>query len=131
MALEDSILKSTKKILGLSEEYTVFDYDICTHINAALSVLSQLGVIGPSLMPVEDDTMTWAQLLGTFEFPSNEMLGLVKPYIYLKVKMLFDPPQTSYLIEAMERQIAEKEWRLNHAREMNVPYLEVAEEESV
>lgn len=126
MALEPSILKGTKKILGLAEDYVVFDFDICTHINAALSNLSQFGVISHAgLVHVEDDALTWEDLSETFEFQNNEILGLVKQYVYLKVRTVFDPPQTSYLIEAMDKQIAEHEWRLSHAREMQRPYYEV------
>lgn len=110
--MEQSILTSTKKVLGIAEDYTVFDLDILTHINTAFSTLTQLGV-GPSPgFSIEDNTAVWADFIG-----SDLELHAVKSYIFLRVRMLFDPPQTSYLITAMEKQIQELEWRLNTHRE--------------
>lgn len=110
--MEESILKSTKKILGIADDYTVFDLDILTHINTAFSTLTQLGV-GPSEgFMIEDEDAEWVDFLG-----EDLILNSVRSYVYLKVRQLFDPPQTSYLIAAMEKQIAELEWRLNTHRE--------------
>lgn len=128
--LEQSILTGTKKLLGLGEDYVEFDHDVCTYINTALSNLAQLGVISPSaLNHVEDKEMVWDDLIASLETPSNEMLGMVKNYVGLKARMLFDPPGTSYLIEAMDKQIAELEWRMNHAREMTAWVSPIPEEE--
>ena len=91
--MEDSVLQSTKKILGLSEEYTVFDHDIITHINAAFSVLNQIGIGPLAGFFIEDDIAEWADV----NLPANQ-LGLVKTYIFLKVRLLFDPPTTSFLL---------------------------------
>lgn len=111
--MEQSILKSTKKILGLTADYTAFDLDVITHINSAFSTLTQLG-IGPSGgYRIEDDVPVWADFVGV----GSVDLESVKTYVYLRVRMLFDPPVTSYLISALERQIAELEWRLNVHRE--------------
>lgn len=117
--MEESILISTKKILGLSAEYTVFDPEVLTHINAAFFILHQLGVGPDDGFVVEDDTATWSQ----FELldGSENSINLIKTYVYLKVRMLFDPPQTSFLIEAQENQITQYEWRLNVAREYVLP----------
>ena len=110
--MEQSILKSTKKILGIADDYTVFDLDVITHINTAFSTLTQLGV-GPSAgFTIEDDTSVWADFIG-----DDPQYHAVKSYVFLKVKSLFDPPQTSYLINAMNEQIRELEWRLNVRRE--------------
>lgn len=110
--MEASILISTKKILGIAEDYTVFDQDIITHINTAFSTLTQLGV-GPTVgFMIEDETAEWADFLGE-DFQYNS----VKSYVYLRVRQLFDPPQTSYLIAAFDKQIEELEWRLNTRRE--------------
>ena len=110
--MEASILLSTKKILGLDPDYTVFDHDVITHINTAFSILTQLGIGPPMGFMIEDDTAVW------FEYTDDDLqLNSVKTYVYLKVRQLFDPPQTSYLISAMERQIGELEWRLNVHRE--------------
>lgn len=112
--MEQSILTSTKKILGIAEDYTVFDLDILTHINTAFSTLTQLGVGPADGFMIEDETAVWTD----FD-PVDDHLNFnsVKSYVFLKVQMLFDPPQTSYLITAKEKQIAELEWRLNVYRE--------------
>jgi hypothetical protein len=110
--MEESILKSTKKILGLDENYTPFDLDVITHINAAFSILDQLGVGPDGGFMIEDDATVW----GDYEAPPNQ-LHLTKTYVFLKVRLLFDPPTTSFLIEAMNNQIKEYEWRLNTFRE--------------
>jgi hypothetical protein len=110
--MEESILNSTKKILGLDPEYTVFDQDIITHINTAFSTLTQLGIGPADGFAIVDDSAEWANFLEL-----ETKMDSVKTYVYLKVRQLFDPPQTSYLITAMERQIQELEWRLNSTRE--------------
>ena len=112
--MEQSILTSTKKILGIAEDYTVFDLDILTHINTAFSTLTQLGVGPADGFMIEDATAVWAD----FD-PVDDHLNFnsVKSYVFLKVKMLFDPPTTSYLITATEKQLEELEWRLNVYRE--------------
>lgn len=110
--MEPSILKSTKKILGVGEADTSFDVDIMLHINSVLSVLNQVGIGPANGYAIEDDTATWDSFIGT-----DPRLNLVKTYLYLKVRLMFDPPGTSYAIDAMEKQIAEFEWRLNVMRE--------------
>lgn len=110
--MEESILKSTKKILGLADDYTPFDLDVITHINATFSLLDQLGVGPQGGFSITDDSSTWNDYL----VPPNQ-LHLVKTYVFLKVRMLFDPPSSSFLINAMNDQIKEYEWRLNVFRE--------------
>ena len=123
--MEDSILKSTKKILGIAEDYTAFDLDIITHINSTFSILSQIG-IGPVYgFAIEDDVALWSDI----NLPRNE-LGMVRTYMFLKVRMLFDPPATSFLIEAMNKQIEEFEVRLSYIREGLIP-MPVVEEVDV
>lgn len=112
--MEQSILKSTKKILGVADDYTVFDLDILTHINTAFSILTQLGV-GPAVgFMIEDETAVWTDF---DPVDDNLNFNAVKSYVFLKVRQLFDPPATSYLISAVDRQIEELEWRLNTYRE--------------
>jgi hypothetical protein len=106
--MTDSILTSIKKNLGIDEAYEVFDPDILIYINSAFSTLTQLGVGPAEGFMIEDKEATWDTFLGT-----DPRLNAVKTYVQLRVKMLFDPPQTSYLIEAMKQQIQEHEWRLN------------------
>jgi hypothetical protein len=112
--MEQSILTSTKKILGIAEDYTVFDLDIITHINTAFSTLTQLGVGPADGFMIEDATALWTD----FD-PVDDHLNFnsVRSYVFLKVRQLFDPPTTSYLISAQERQIEELEWRMNVYRE--------------
>lgn len=110
--MEESILNSTKKILGLDAGYTVFDQDIITHINSAFSTLTQLGIGPAGGFAIEDDNAEWANYLET-----ETKMESVKTYVYLRVRQLFDPPATSYLVTAMEKQITELEWRLNSTRE--------------
>lgn len=110
------ILNDTKKILGLAADYTAFDPDVTTHINAALSTLCQLGVGPVDGFFIVDDTEDWDGLA----VPDNQ-LNMVKSYVYLKARFLFDPPGTSFHITAMKEQIAEFEWRLNMMREVLIP----------
>jgi hypothetical protein len=113
--MEESILTSTKKILGLAEDYVAFDLDVITHINAAFSILAQLGVGPQEGFSIEDDAVLWTD----YNVPGDQ-LHLVKTYVYLKVRILFDPPATSYLIQAATDQIKEYEWRLNVFRELEL-----------
>lgn len=99
-------------MLGIAEDYTVFDLDIITHINTVFSTLTQLGVISSEGFVIEDESETWSAVIG-----DNLSYHAVKSYVFLKVRMLFDPPTTSYLITAMNEQIQELEWRLNVVRE--------------
>lgn len=110
--MEESILISTKKILGVAEEYTAFDLDIITHINTALSTLTQLGVGPAEGFMIEDETAVWHDVIA-----DDLQYNSVRSYVFLKVRQLFDPPTTSYLIAAFDKQIEELEWRLNVHRE--------------
>lgn len=110
--MSDSILTSIKKVLGIEEEYTAFDEDIIIHINSVFSTLNQLGIGIEEGFAIEDATLTWEDFIGL-----DLRLNSVKSYVYLKVRILFDPPGTSYLIESLRKQAEELEWRLNVRRE--------------
>lgn len=110
--MSESILLSTKKVLNLAEDYDAFDQDVIMHINTALSTLNQLGVGPDEGFMIEDGSSTWDAFLGT-----DPRLNHVKTYVYLRVRMLFDPPTTGHHVSAMEKQIQELEWRLNVQRE--------------
>lgn len=110
--MSDSILKNTKKILGIGEDYTAFDVDVLTHINSAFSTLNQLGLGPVDGFSVEDETTTWDTFLA-----DDPKLNSVKTYVYLRVRLIFDPPATSYAIDSFKEQIKELEWRLNTNRE--------------
>lgn len=108
----DSILTSIKKLLGISEEYTQFDDDIIMHINSVFLNLTQLGVGPEEGFYIEDDTSDWEDFV---DVESEPQLHAIKTYVYLKVKLLFDPPLSSAVIESTNRMISELEWRLNVA----------------
>lgn len=108
----ESILTSIKKLLGIEEEYTQFDNDIIMHINTVFLNLNQLGVGPDEGFFIEDDAATWYDFIG-----DSNQLQAVKTYVYLKVKLLFDPPLSSSVVESIERMISELEWRLNVAVE--------------
>lgn len=107
----DSILSSVKKMLGIDPSYEHFDPDLIMHINSVFLILNQLGV-GPETsfstsFSITGDDETWNDF-----FLDSQVIELVKSYIYLKVRLIFDPPTTGVLHEAMERQVKEFEWRL-------------------
>ena len=108
----DSILTSIKKLLGLTEEYTPFDPDITMHINSVLTILTQLGIGPEDGFYITDATQTWANYLG-----DDKSIESVKSYIYAKVKLIFDPPQSGTHIQALESLISEFEWRLMIAKD--------------
>ena len=110
--MTDSILLTTKKVLGLSDSYDAFDQDIIMHINSVFSTLNSLGVGPEEGFTIEDDTKTWR------DFTLDPRLNSIKSYMYLKVRLLFDPPATSFVIEALKEQIKELEWRINFYREV-------------
>lgn len=106
--MTQSILTSTKKILGLSDDYTPFDVDIVMHINSVFSTLHQLGIGPADGFMIEDKVPTWTDFLA-----DDPRFNSVKTYVCLRVRLLFDPPTTSYLIDALKHQVEELEWRLN------------------
>lgn len=110
---DDSILISIKKLLGITEEYTHFDQDIIMHINSVIFVLSQLGVETADGFAITGSNETWSDLLPNIDQQKN--LESIKSYIYLKVRLLFDPPSASAVIESTNKLINELEWRINVA----------------
>ena len=104
----ESILNSIKKMLGITEEYKNFDPDIIMHINTVFMTLNQLGVGPAEGYRIEDDLATWHDYI-----KDEQNLDGVKTYIYLKVRLLFDPPLNSAVINAIQQSINEFEWRLN------------------
>lgn len=108
--METSILTSIKKLLGVAEDYAEFDEDIMTHINSVFLNLTQLGVGPEEGFMIEDNTAEWEDFIN-----NSVQLQAVKTYVYLKVKLLFDPPLSSSVTESINRMIAELEWRLNAA----------------
>ena len=110
----ESILTSIKKLLGIEEDYEHFDADIIMHINSVFMILTQLGVGPKEGFIIEDDSTTWEEYL-----PEADLVKLsaVKSFIHLKVRLLFDPPSSSAVIESTNKLLSELEWRLNVAAE--------------
>lgn len=107
---DDSILDTVKKMLGIPQDYTQFDTDIVIHINSVLSILTQLG-IGPNEgYSIKDNTSLWSDYI-----PDGKALSDIKTYVYLKVRLIFDPPSASSAVEAMNKLVSELEWRINVA----------------
>jgi hypothetical protein len=112
--MEQSILKSTKKILNIGVDDTSFDQDIITHINSALSHLHQLG-IGPNVgFAIDSDEEVWNDFL---EGEPTPILSAVKTNVHLRVRAIFDPPQLPHVMSAMQAQLLESDVRLNTMRE--------------
>lgn len=109
--MPQSILNNVKKVVGLTEDDTSFDLDILMHINSVLAKLTQLGVGPDEGFEIEDSTATWE------DFLPDKRYNFVKSYVYVEVRMLFDPPQTSFLGDAFHRQSEEFVWRINVLRE--------------
>lgn len=106
--MNDSILDTIKQLLGIQSDYTAFDTDIIVHINSAFMALNQLGVGPTECFSIDGSGENWAEFV-------NKSIDLeaVKTYIYLKVRTIFDPPSSSVVMEAMNKNISELEWRLN------------------
>lgn len=110
--MSESILTSTKKNLNLAADDESFDADITLYINSVFAILNQLGIGPVDGYEITGATETWDAFIGT-----DKNLNSVKTYVYLRVRLLFDPPTTGYLVEALKHQIEMLEWRLNTYRE--------------
>ena len=108
--MNDSILNTIKKLLGLSSDYTEFDTDIIIHINSVFSILQQLGVGPENGFSISDASTTWSSYIN-----NDKQINDVITYMYLKVRLLFDPPANSSILNAQKELISELEWRLNVA----------------
>lgn len=108
----ESILTSIKKLLGIHADDTSFDPDIIMHINSVFMILRQLGVGPEEGFAIEGEDALWTDFM-----PASAMLEGVKSYMYMKVRLLFDPPTTSSMFDSMKRLTDEFEWRLNVAAE--------------
>ena len=105
--VEDSILNSIKQLLGQESDDSTFDLDIMLHINSVFLDLQQVGVGPKDGFEITDASTTWDAYLG-----SNKNLNAVKTYIYMKVRLIFDPPTNGFLVTSYEKQIEKLEWRL-------------------
>ena len=103
----ESILTSTKKLLGIEDNDTSFDLDVLIHINTTIAALYQLGASSDSLFEITDEKGKWSDYI-----TDTNMLSFVKTYMYAKVKLIFDPPQSSAAVEALNKIASEQEWRI-------------------
>lgn len=110
--MTDSILNTVKKALNVPADYDAFDPDIIMHINGVFSTLNQLGLGPDEGFRIDDSTPEWSAFLN-----GDDRLNNVKSYMYLRVRMLFDPPATSFHLESLNVQAKELEWRINAQRE--------------
>lgn len=108
MEFTDSILDSIKKLLGISNDYNHFDQDIIIHINTAFMSLRQIGVGPKEGFAIHGSEETWGDFL-----LDMKTLESVRTYLYLKVRLIFDPPTNSAVVEIFNKNINEIEWRLN------------------
>lgn len=111
--MTDSILSSVKKSLGITEADESFDFEIILFINTVLANLNQIGAGPENGFQIEDKDATWTSFLG-----SDPRLNNIKSYVYLKVRLLFDPPATSFAITAVENQAKELEYRIYTTKEV-------------
>lgn len=104
----ESILNSVKKMLGIDSTINSFDVDIIININSAIGTLTQLGIGPKDGFFITDESQTYSDYLGDLENKYHQ----VKMYLYLKTRVGFDPPSSSYVLDSMNKQIAEFEWRM-------------------
>lgn len=117
--MDDSILTTIKKALGLTEDYTAFDFEIAMHINSAIATLNQLGAGPREGFAIQDKTPKWSDLLDT-----DTKLENIKSYIFMRVKMLFDSSSMSQqLVQAFTKMIEEESWRIQLAADPMIPQL--------
>lgn len=109
--MNDKILTTIKKLLGIASDFTAFDTDILININSTFNVLAQLGV-NESNKFIATNESVWSDYL-----TNDENLEMIKTYIYMKVKVIFDPPATSFVMDSYKQMISEYEWRINVAVE--------------
>ena len=104
--MEESILTSIKKLLGITEDYEIFDQDLIIHINSIFMILNQMGIGPKNIFRITGKNETWS------EFIKDKDIESVKSFVYLRVRLLFDPPASSSAIESINKMISELEWRL-------------------
>lgn len=109
--MADSILNDIKKALGITEDYTAFDQEIILHTNTAIMFAEQLGL---PPFKITGKAETWDQYLAGI----TKNLEAVKTYLYLQVRLVFDPPANSFVVTAIEKQLQEYAWRINIQKEI-------------
>lgn len=103
----ESILNTIKENLGISEDTHAFDQDVLTCINSVIFTLNQLGIGQPRFMVLGEEE-TWSDFMG-----DSDLTGAVRQYVHLKTRLLFDPPDHGFVVQAYQDAIKELEWRMN------------------
>lgn len=103
-----SILNTVKRALGIEPEYDTYDVEIITHINSVFSTLQQLGVGEDEGFEIENAQNTWDEFL-----EDDKRLNAVRSYVFMRVRLIFDPPANSFAVDSFQRQVDQLEWRLN------------------
>lgn len=106
--MDGSILNTIKRALGLEPDYDTYDLEVITHINSVFSTLQQLGVGTDEAYEIESADNKWEEFL-----ENDKNLNAVKSYIFMRVKLIFDPPGNSFAVESLQKQVDQLEWRLN------------------
>lgn len=117
-----SILNDTKKALGLAASYSAFDPDLIMHINSTLTILWDLGIGPEEVVVITGPDDNWSLLDLT-----PEQLSMVKSWLYLKVRIVFDPPTMGFLVDSLKAQIEEQTYRLRDRREATIPRITESE----
>ena len=105
--MEESILKTIKQLIGCPDDFEQFDLDLIVHINSAFATLTQLGVGPKEGYRITGADNEWS------EFEDDiQKLSLIKDYVYIKTRLLFDPPTSGSLMDSLKEQLKEMEWRL-------------------
>ena len=116
MNSKESILDSVKLALGIITEYSHFDDQLIMDINSVFSTLWQLGVGPDDGFQIQDDLEVWSEFID-----NNKLLNLCKTFMFMSVKLMFDPPSNSFALTSMKEQIKEQEWRINVMVDPDVP----------
>lgn len=106
--MDESILDSIKQLLGIAKEDDAFDNDILVNINSVFSTLYQLGVGTKEHYFVTNGEETWIAIFAE----EQDLIDFIKLYTYMKVRVIFDPPTSSFVLESLNKQIQEIEWRI-------------------
>lgn len=114
--IKNSILHDVKQMIGQEWDDPTFDLDIITHINSVFFTLQQLGVGTDAGFAITDETTLWDAYLA-----GNLNLNAIKTYIYLRVRLMFDPPANGFLVDTIQKQIDQLEWRINVETEHGLP----------
>ena len=124
--MEDSILLSVAKYIGLPEDYSVFDPDLVMHINSELSTLAQIGAVPDTGFVITGSDETWDDLfdatdaVGGLPYTRNSV-QFVKEFVFIRAKIIFDPPQSSFVLKSLEDKANELMFRIEVATDTAIP----------